>query len=58
MCTVLLPPGGYPIAVKNVSYRIIFVITDNETRSSYKQYPLHHPVFGLYEIQLRTLYLA
>ena len=28
MCTVLLPPGGYPIAVKYISYHIIYQLLE------------------------------
>ena len=35
MCTVLLPPGGYPIAVKYIiSYHTILLIPWQETRDS------------------------
>jgi len=30
MCTVILPPGGYPIAVNNISYHIVNVMLEKD----------------------------
>ena len=54
--------GLLPYHTQNYSLHrgkyLISVVTNSETRSRYKQYLQHRPVFGLYEIKLRNVYLA
>jgi hypothetical protein len=55
MCTVLLPPGGYPIAVKRIiSYHIIYIISCIIYHILYFlfhiSYIIHHISYILYHL--------
>jgi hypothetical protein len=52
MCTELLPPGGYPIAVNNISYHISYHMANN---ALFEMASLYVVIFS-YETQQDFMY--